>query len=252
MEKHSNSTSSTVRTVKGQKKKPGYNERLFSGGFRSKLHLARFHWISREITKRQCPANSVLELGCFDGKLLEFLPKSPMKYLGYDANWEGGLDIAREKWRDTSKFTFLHASKPEEMSINANETYDIAVAMETLEHVTPDMVDGYLEKISKHLDGYFFVTVPNEKGLVFLVKWLAKKLWIGRADNYTSGEFVNALLGRMHLVSRHEHKGFDYQELLKGIEKHFDVIDVSSIPYGFMPNSLSFGIGVVAKSKATT
>ncbi|MEZ2354105.1 class I SAM-dependent methyltransferase, partial [Caballeronia sp. RCC_10] len=141
----------------------GYNERLFSGGVRGRFHLARFHWVSRELVRRRFAINSVLELGCFDGKLIEFLPAAPKKYVGYDANWEGGLDIAAKKWGGHANFTFYEATQPDQMTLAEDERSDVAVSMETLEHVPPHLVDGYLRKIAHHLDGYLFVTVPNEK-----------------------------------------------------------------------------------------
>lgn len=76
----------------------GYNERLFSRGLRRKLHLARFHWVNAEITRWHGSSRSVLELGCFDGKLIDFLSDKPSRYVGFDANWEGGLDAAKVKW----------------------------------------------------------------------------------------------------------------------------------------------------------
>jgi hypothetical protein len=57
----------------------GYNERLFSRGLRSKLHYARFNWFVAQLKKRKCSASSVLELGCFDGKLIDFLPGQPLR-----------------------------------------------------------------------------------------------------------------------------------------------------------------------------
>ena len=48
--------------------------------------------------------------------------------------------------------------------------------MEMLEHILPKMVDGYLQKIAQYLNGHFFITLPNEKGIFFLTKWLAKKI----------------------------------------------------------------------------
>jgi hypothetical protein len=46
----------------------GYNERLFSKGFRARVHLARFAWL-RKMTTRFQPEKPlrVVELGCFDG-----------------------------------------------------------------------------------------------------------------------------------------------------------------------------------------
>jgi len=235
--------------MKSRKDGYGYNERLFSGVLRSRLQFARFQWWQSEIIKRKCETNSVLELGCFDGKLLEFFPNKPSRYVGFDANWEGGLDIAKERWANTQNYSFLQASSPEEMVLNSKDIFRIAIAMETLEHIPPEMLDGYLQKIAQHLDGYFFVTVPNEKGLFFLIKWLTKKIFSKDSEPYTLAEMFNATLGRMERVTRREHKGFDYQSLIKHIEKYFDVLDVSGHPLGVMPTSLCFGIGIVSKSR---
>lgn len=230
----------------------GYNERLFSGGLRSRLHLARFRWLSTEVARRNIPTDSVLELGCFDGKLIDFLPTKPSRYVGFDANREGGLDLAKERWSDAPTYAFFQASTPDEMRLNESDTFDVAVAMETLEHVPPQMVDGYLGKIAKHVDGYLLITAPNERGIVFLAKWLAKKLLSKDAHHYSLSELTNATFGRMTLVARRHHKGFDYKSLVKEVEKHFDVIDVSGHPLRFLPCSLSYGIGIVAKPKPAT
>ena len=236
-------------TVKSQKDGCGYNERLFSGGIRSRLHFARFRWLSEVTRRRNIPTDSVLELGCFDGKLIGFLNVRPKRYVGFDANWEGGLDLAKERWAVAPNYTFLQASTPEEMRLDGRDTFDIAVAMETMEHVPPAMVDGYLRKISQHLKGYLFITVPNEKGLLFLAKWLTKRLFSRDAEQYSFPDLMNATLGRMNLVTRREHKGFDYESLVKEVGKHFDVVDVSGHPFGFLPCSLCFGIGILAKSR---
>lgn len=236
--------------MKNKKDGYNYNERLFSGGLRSKLHYARFHWFSHQINKYNCVIDSILELGCFDGKLIDFLPRKPLRYVGFDANWEGGLDIARAKWVDAPNLSFIQVSSPEEMHLTSSDIFNLAVSMETLEHIPPKMVDDYLRKIAQHLRGYFFITVPNEKGIVFLGKWISKKILSNDDQNYTLSELINATLGRMDLVARREHKGFDYMTLIENIKKYFDIIDISGHPnLGFFPPSLCFGIGIIAKSK---
>ncbi len=237
-------------TMKSQEDGFGYNERLFSGGLRSKLHFARFNWFLSQVTKRKCLTESVLELGCYDGKLIDFLPVKPVRYVGFDANWEAGLDIARSRWAGAPNISFYEAATPDEMILNTDDVFNVAVAMETLEHIPPQMVDGYLRRIAEHLEGYFFVTVPNEKGIVFLTKWLAKRILSKDTNHYTYTELVNATRGRMDLVARLEHKGFDYDSLVKNIEVYFDVIEIGGIPLGFLPHSLCFGIGIIAKSKS--
>ena len=118
-----------------------------------------------------------------------------------------------------------------------------------LEHLPEKMVGEYLEKIAKHLDGYLFVTVPNEKGVVFLFKWLVKSIVFGDTKNYSLSEVFDATIGRMEKVSRNEHKGFDYRKMIGEIDAHFDVIKVSGIPFGALPCALNFGIGIIAVSR---
>ena len=230
----------------------GYNERLFSSGLRSKLHFARFNWVRSICLRHNYSTKTVLELGCFDGKLIKFLPEKPIRYVGFDANWEGGLDLAKAQWAGEPAFAFFKATSPAELSLTSTDIFDLAVSMETLEHISPGQLDDYLLRISQHLNGHFLVTVPNEKGVVFLCKWLVKRLLSKDAERYSFSELVNATMGRMQFVERREHKGFDYDLLIKQLSKHFDVIEVGGHPFGYLPHSLCFGIGIVAKSKGQT
>ncbi len=232
------------------KNESGYNERLFSGGLRRYLHLARFVWLQREIKHQDCHYESVIELGCFDGKLLEHLPWQPKRYVGFDANWEGGLDLAIQKWKHFPQYSFIKACVPEDMSLEERDHFDIAVIMETPEHIPPELVDGYLMIIRELTRGYVFITVPNEKGFVFLAKWLAKKLLFKDAPQFSLSELLNAILGRMHKVKRREHKGFDYSHLVREIEKYFEVVSVSGIPMGFLPTFFCFSVGIVGRTRS--
>ena len=119
-----------------KKSEAGYNERLFTKGIRGKLHSARFEWLARSILRLKCEYQTVLELGCYDGKVINYIPKRPTRYLGLDANWEGGLDIAKDKWGHQSNYMFRQCKTPEEMGIRG-EQYDISICMETLEHIPP-------------------------------------------------------------------------------------------------------------------
>jgi hypothetical protein len=184
--------------------------------------------------------------------MIEFLPQKPSRYRGFDANWEGGLDLAIAKWKNESEYLFAKALSPEDMNLRDDEMFDTAISMETLEHIPSPLVLPYLKKIADHLDGFLFVTVPNEKGLLFLAKWIAKKLFGGDAEEYSLMELVHATLGKSHRVKRREHKGFDYESLLKEISTHFDVVSVSGHPFGFLPTWMCFGVGIVAKSKKTS
>lgn len=228
----------------------GYNERLFSGGLRGKLHLARFSWLEDSVRRSGSPCRSVLELGCFDGKAIDHLPETPSRYVGLDANWEGGLDIARERWKGHDGYEFRECTTPDEMGIG-DESFDISVCMETLEHVPPELVEPYVAKLAAATRHHVFITVPNEIGVVFFLKHVAKSALGGDTEKYGFVEFLNQSAGRTAKVARREHKGFDYRDMVRAVSRHFDIVEVSGNPLGRLPAALNFGVGIVgAKRRA--
>lgn len=230
-----------------KKSNHGYNERLFSSGLRKMLHLARFRWLAQSIEEQECHYQSVIELGCFDGKVIDFLPVRPILYHGFDANWEGGLDLAKQKWNDEPNFTFNYCCAPGDMDIAGNQ-FDIAVCMETLEHIPPNLVEDYLDKLAEVTKQYVFVTVPNEKGVVFFLKHLVQKAFL-KAHPYTFREFINETLGRVNKVERSQHKGFDYQVIIQMMSTRFDIIHIQGIPFRLLPTWLNFSVGIIGSPK---
>ena len=227
----------------------GYNERLFDKGFRRRFHLARFEWVHRSLVEVSAKCRTVMELGCFDGRCIDYLPASPESYLGLDANWEGGLDLAKSRYSGKERFQFSVCSSPNELRQHTQgRCFDTSLCLETLEHVPPDSMVDYVRAISEVTNGHLVVTVPNEKGVVFLSKYLVKKTF-GLAHPYTPGEVAAATLGRMHSVARAEHKGFDYETVIEAVGQFFDIVEVSGYPFRSLPRSLGFGCGILAKSR---
>lgn len=226
---------------------PSYNDRLFSGGLRSYFHFARFHWIADEIKRLNLPCESVLELGCFDGRLIEYLPTRPRRYVGADANWEDGLDLARAKYGSVPGYAFVEATKPAHMD-GVHGKFDLGASLETLEHVPPELVDGYLKVLADRVS-HLLVTVPVELGPVFFVKWAVKKVLRMSPARYRAREVFWALIGRSDLVERAQHKGFDYRQLVRHLEQHFDVVHVQGFPMRWLPTWLCFGAGISATRK---
>ena len=175
-----------------------YNEHLFkSNSLRRFLHLARYRWVLRMIEKYKIKTNNVLEIGCYDAKILEFLKNKPSRYTGYDANWGEGIKVAKEKYSENKEFSFIEADNPSKINFTEDESFDLALCMETLEHVDDTLVCPYLELISKKLSGYLLITCPNEKGLFFLLKRLLKPT----KDNeyYSLKDILNITLGRKRI-----------------------------------------------------
>lgn len=231
-----------------------YNERLFNGKtFRSKLHFARYIWLRKKLKQYNCSTDTILELGCFDGKTIEFLEQPPKQYDGYDANWEGGLELGRVKW---SKFPNYHFNLCTEISaFQPTENYfDISICQETLEHLPEADLSKYLQRMAKATKTYCFITVPNEKGIVFLTKYITKAITQKKTDleEFSFADIFYSTTGNLKKVKRNEggHKGFDYANLRTSLEKHFEIIETNGIPFTALPLSLNFTAGFVCKKKS--
>ena len=225
-----------------------YNQRLFSGNWRSRIHLSRFYWLVDQMRWLRLNRVTIIELGCYDGKTVGFLDCAPEAYLGLDANWEGGLDSGKVKWKDFANIELRHCRKPEDIPA-PQKPYDIGICMETLEHLPPDLVDPYLFKLSQVIEGYLFITVPIERGFMFLLKHCLKKILGMKDDTFSKMEFINSVIGRLDKVKRGEHKGFDDRALVKQVERYFNIVSVSGVFPGLPIRSLNLTIGIIAKSR---
>lgn len=231
----------------------GYNERLFSrAGLRRFYHMARFAWV-RDKVARTLPGDlRVIELGCFDGRLFDTLGSRVSEYVGVDANVEGGLDQAREKFDGRRDVALIEATHPDVFDRFPDRHFDIAASLETLEHVPPELVTGFLDQLQRVTRGHLFITVPNELGPVFLAKFLAKRLYYGGGEPYSFSEVVAATLRRSDKVERDEHKGFDYRDVIGEVAKRFEIVEVIGLPRMGLPPALSPTVAIFAKSFAAS
>lgn len=229
--------------------KDSYNDRIFNKGLRRFVHLGRFRWLGERVARWDPGATSVVELGCYDGRALEHLPKPPQRYVGYDANWEKGLDLAKARWAGHSAYEFRHAES--QADINLNERFDIGICMETLEHVPDELVDGYIDAFAAIVRRRLYVTVPNEKHLPFVAKRFYH-LFVRGGEPYAASELVAAVLGRMDRIKRDGHKGFDYENLIRRIERRFVVESVEGQPLAELPPWVSMGVSIVARPRSSS
>ncbi|MEK6302016.1 MAG: hypothetical protein AABO41_14995 [Acidobacteriota bacterium] len=225
-----------------------YNQRLFSGNWRSRIHLSRFYWLARQMRRLQLEGPRIVELGCFDARIIDLLDSPPAYYLGLDANWEGGLDAGKRRWQNRPNVEMKLCRNPDDIPTPA-PPFRVGICMETLEHVPPELVEPYLLRLSQVVNGYVFITVPIERGLVFLFKHGAKRLLGMKDDPFSASEFINSVLGRLGRVERREHKGFDDRVLVEAVLKFFDVVSIAGVFPGFPIRSLNLTIGIIAKTK---
>lgn len=230
----------------------GYNDRLFSGkGIRDFYHRGRYAWIERKLKEHTSGPLRIVELGCFDGKLLDYVPRNVAHYVGLDANWEGGLDLGRQRFAGRTDIDLLEAHSAEVLRRYETDSFNVAVALETLEHIPHQVMIEYLDELARVTSGLIFISVPNEMGPVFLAKYISKKLRYGGGEVYTPKEVLAATLYRMHEVERDQHKGFDYRDLSRTVDQRFEVLAVEGIPFERVPPIVSLTVGIVARTRST-
>jgi len=228
-------------------KKAGYSERLFSGGLRAWLHNARFNWVRREVADTDISTDTVLELGCFDGRVLGYIPSKIENYFGYDADWEGGLSAAQSLHADRPHLKFRKCQTPEQFAGDCNNV-DLFISLETMEHIPPEMLSDYIDRVKRAMahGGTLLVSVPNEKGIVFAAKQLVKLLFLERGGKYPYSfkEFFFATIGQLEKVERGEHKGFDWEVLRAELEQSFVLEGCSGLQLPILGPYLNASIGL--------
>lgn len=223
-----------------------YNERLFGPGFRGWVHRGRFRWVGAQYRARCTEPVRVIEIGCFDGKTLECLDPKPSRYLGLDANHEGGLDIAATRWAGVEGTEFALCITANDMP--TAERFDVGISMETFEHVPEDVLDGYIDRLAEITDGFVLITVPNEIGPICLLKQTLKRVALG-GSQFSWSDIWNATLGRTERIARLDHRGFNYRRLISRLRRSFRVVAVRGVPFPFLPAYLNVNVGIILEPK---
>lgn len=223
-----------------------YNQRLFSKGLRKRWHVARFNWLRKQLIQDFGPdlANcAVLELGCFDAKTLDYLHLKPRLYMGYDAGWGGGLDYALQRFGNDSTVNLSLCHSPNQIEGN----YDLAVCLETLEHLPIGQLDEFLGRLASSAPR-LYASVPVEWGPVFIMKHVFKTVTKNRPDSYRPLELLAAAIGLTSAVKRIEgvHKGFDYRDLIVSLRKHYPYVQTFNLNVPGFPLWMSGTVGLVA------
>ena len=234
-----------------------YNERLFRPGLVGRYHIQRFIWLRDKISALGFESISVLEVGCYDARSIDYIPVPIRRYVGLDAGWESGiiggkvcgLEAARQRFAQNKNYSFYQSANPKDLA-NIEEKFDVIVCMDTLECIKDSLIEPYVSAIASRLAGFLLITTGNEKGLPLLCKTLGSRLLgVNRNFSYTASEFVNALLGRMNRVPDSRRKGFDYSRLAEVLKRYFCYVRVEGINIIKVPVQLSLGVGMIASDK---
>jgi len=214
---------------------------------RSLYHMSRYRWLANEVRKTGIGSPRIIELGCFDAKTISFLHVHPSYYLGLDANWEGGLDQGKRLWASDPTVELRECRSPDD--IPDRGTFDIGICMETLEHMSYEMAEAYIGKLSTIISGKLLIAAPHEYGPVFLAKHAIKSLMGWRdAQSYSPREYLLLSLGLTSRVPHCDHKGYDDRRTAETAAKFFALEKFAGIFPPFLPRSLCLSSGIVAKA----
>lgn len=99
--------------------------------------------------------NSVLDIGCGDGRLLGLLNKSISKKTGVDLS-KRAIDFARG-FHPEIEFLAVDADQ-------LKEKFDIVVAMEVLEHISDEDISDFFKKMENRINeyGHIIISVPTK------------------------------------------------------------------------------------------
>jgi hypothetical protein len=186
------------------------------------------------------------------------MPLKVHRYVGLDAGFQSGnidgrpqgLELARQRYGYVANYTLLLSEQPEDVA-RLPEKFDIGVCMETWEYIEPSNVESYVAALADKVEGCLFSTMPNEKGLPLLFKFVGSKVSGVQRSPYTFGQFVNAFCGRMDRVPRifRGRRGFDYSAMARLVGQYFRYVHLEGVGFPHLPLGLNLNIGMIASHK---
>lgn len=197
----------------------------------------------------------VLDIGSAQcGTLTAIAPIAPIDYYG--------LESERRFFQPSPPAGFP-AERFHNMNVDACEfdvaelpQLDLAVALETFEHIGEARSFELLRRLHGHGVPRLFITVPSEVGPSIWVKNVGSAMMgYDRYREYTWIETLNAGLYRLDKLPAHDyigpgmrgHKGFDWRWLAHSIRSFYSTVKIWSSPYNWLPTSVSPSIHLWAE-----
>lgn len=208
------------------------------------LHSFRYKNLIAEVRALPEPIK-VLDIGCGPGKAFEILSNQyNIDYLGIDIS-EEFIAEARSRY-PSAKFKRANAA-----DYKPDESFDLVIALETLEHIPENAVVRILENVAQNIrPKLFLASVPIEVGPSVAIKYLGSA---AMGYNRTSGslfQVMRAATYQLDAIPRHEtgHLGFDWRWLAQTIRHNLDLDRCVSMPWSWLPKWLAPSIIFIAKA----
>lgn len=213
------------------------SERSYAGrGPAARLHRSRLRSILREMSSFELPdEGEVAEFGCSTGLVLQQIMETVLS----PESWQAfGFDVREENVAAGAQRGIPGASFSS-FNLNRVDTsyagrFDLVTCFETLEH-TGDFRNAFENLyVATRQGGLIFVSVPNEKGLCGLAKYLGRKLLRRNAyedffDEQSELDYLMCLLLNRPLDRFRDpaaegwgpHLGFDWKTLDRHVKEAY-------------------------------
>ena len=204
-------------------------------GFAAMIHRSRLHRCLRLFRELPLPATGrFADFGCSNGFIIEQLQRqvltSGWQWAGFDHE-EDLLALARDRQLPDTSFEFVDLNQVNEQW---RHQFNIVACLETLEHVgNYRHALGTLHESCKP-GGWVVISIPNERGLPGLVKFLGRMtLRRNPYDDFFEGKSAWAYAGRLLTGGPIEdfrepeapgwgpHLGFDWRAFEQALQAQF-------------------------------
>ncbi len=201
------------------------------------LHRQRYRMLARvDVTHYH-----ILDIGCGVGTCFDVLKDRTVLYRGVDIN----KDFIRIALAQHPRRRGFNAIAIDIKDFIWFEVFDLIICLETLEHLQPHIAHDVIQNAS-YCCNTFICSVPNELGLMILIKNLGSALMgYSRHKEYSLRDTLRAAAYRP-LPWSGGHKGFDYRVIIHECQRHFKSVEVKSLPFSWLPRWLATNVFITA------
>jgi SAM-dependent methyltransferase len=184
----------------------------------------------------------IMDVGCSTGRTYEALNAScPISYVGIDLN-RTSIAVAQARYATAAnaRFTVIDAADPSNFQ---PDSFDLVVALETLEHIPERHVVRIVENICGIVRPCVFViSVPVELGAALWIKTIGSRLMgYRRGSQYTMSQAFWAGLYNLNRVPTHgtKHVGFNWFWLEQTVRHNAPILETRSLPFRWLPKAMA-------------
>lgn len=133
-----------------------FETELRAGQTQEDPNYKRLHYYLGKVIEQRLNPQSILEIGCGTGALLEyFIRATNVEYIGVDIN-----PYSRDYFLDRNPGYENNYALKDILEFPITTYGDLVVSIETMEHIEQDIIDVILPKLARHYKWFYFSSTP--------------------------------------------------------------------------------------------